>query len=91
MSKRADMSVGPISASLTEHGVQGSFHASAIKEVRHFEKREKRAGDPKDHGCHEFNILEFEGSEGATFSVYVDTDQLGDLIEQAQAALDAIE
>ncbi len=88
--QRAEMKVGGISATMTDHGVRGDFHAATVTDVRHFPKREKGPG-PKDRGCHEFNILEFEGSEGTTFSLYMDTDQLANLIEKTQAALDGRE
>ena len=82
MSKQhADMKVGGINASMTDLGVRGSFHADSIKQVRHFEKSEKGPG-PDDHGCREFNIVELE-SNGTTFSLFLSTDSLGDLIEQA--------
>ncbi len=89
MSKRADMKVGGIEASMSDDGnVRGSFQADSVVEIRHFEKKES---DGTERGCHEFNIVELEGHEGTTLSLFVSTDSLGDLIEQAQEVLDAIE
>ena len=93
--QRAEMRVGGISATMTEHGVHGDFHATALKEVRHFAKSEPNP-ETGSHGNHEFNILEFESGAviangKTTFSLFMGTDTLRDLIQQAQAALNAAE